>query len=63
VWVNDRVTGARRLAVEDGMIWSGEELEPEPGASCVLLVGGTQSLRLGARAATVSERSCYATAN
>jgi hypothetical protein len=63
VWVKDRVTGARRLAVEDGMIWSGEELEPEPGASCVLLVGGTQSLRLGACAATVSERSCYATAN
>lgn len=47
VWVRDRVTGACRRAEEEALIWSGEVLEPEPGASCELLVGGARPVRVG----------------
>jgi hypothetical protein len=46
VWIHDRVTGARRLATEDSMMWSGEVVEPEPGAGCELLISGVNPVRV-----------------
>jgi len=47
VFVRDPVLGIRRLAREGSMIWSAEVLEPEPGASCELSVGGATPVRVG----------------
>ena len=47
VWVRDPVLGVRRPATEGSMIWSAEILEPDPDASCELLVGGAQPVRVG----------------
>lgn len=59
VWVRDPVLGTRRPASEGCMIWSAEVLEPEPGASCELLAGGRNLVRLGHRPAPDSQRRTH----
>ncbi len=45
IWIQDPNVAIRRRATEGCMVWSAEVVEPEPGASFELVVGGEDAVR------------------